>query len=220
MAGAALTLYVDAFWSTPYDFRCLVALVEKGLPFATSRQMISEGQGLAQSYKEHSITARVPGLLHGEFWLAESQAIVEYLEEAFPPPTWPRLMPADLEARARARQIMSFLGSDLLVMRRERPSWMIAYPSSPPPLSPPARVEADELLAMASTLEAHGDLAEFSIAVADLVYTLLRLSRTGEVLPAPVQAVVEATCARPSVKAYLEHDRPPNPPVTGRRASI
>ena len=220
MAGDSLTLYVDAFWCTPYDFRCTVALEEKGLPYATSRQMISEGQGLSQAYKEHSVTARVPGLLHGDFWLAESQAIVEYLEEAYPPPEWPALLPAGIAARARARQVMSFLGSDLMAMRRERPSWMIAYASSPPPLSPPARAEADELIALAAALHARGDLAEFSIATADLVYTLLRLSRTGEVLAPQIQAVVDATCARPSVRAYLEHDRPPNPPATGRRASV
>lgn len=218
---AALTLYVDAFFSSPYDFRCYMALTEKGLPFATSRQMIGDGPGgLGAAYKERSITARVPGLSHGEFWLAESQAIVEYLEDTFPPPQWPRLLPAEPRARARARQVMSFIGSELLVMRSERPAWMMSYQSSPPPLTSAARAEADELIGLAAGLEARGELAEFSVATADIVYSLMRLVRAGEVLPAPLQALVDETCRRPSVRAYLDHPRPPNPPTSGRRATV
>jgi glutathione S-transferase len=216
----AFTLYIDAFWSSPYDFRCYVALMEKGLPFAVSRQMIGEGQGLGLAYKEQSITGRVPGMSHGDFWLAESQAIVEYLEDAFPPPDWPKLLPDDVRLRARARQVMGFVGSEFLVMRAERPAWMIAYPSAPPPLSPVARAEADALINLATGLVARGELAEFSMATADVVFALLRLSRTGEVLPPALQAMVDETCGRPSVRAYLEHSRPPNPPVTGRRATV
>jgi glutathione S-transferase len=66
--------------------------------------MVTEGSGLSAAHKEKSVTARVPGLVHGEFWLAELLAIVEYLEETFPPPEWPRLLPADAQRRARARQ--------------------------------------------------------------------------------------------------------------------
>ena len=100
-----LTLYVDAFFSTPWDFRGWVALKEKGLEFATSRVMMSEGTGLTAAYREQSVTARVPGLQHGDFLVAESAAIVEYLEEAFPPPDYPRLWPEDLRARSRERQV-------------------------------------------------------------------------------------------------------------------
>ena len=46
----------------------------------------------APSYRAH--TGRVPALQHGDFWLAESSAICEYLAEAFPAPTHPRIFPA------------------------------------------------------------------------------------------------------------------------------
>src|SRR5215470_2219028 len=101
-----LTLFVDAFYSTPFDFRCWVALSEKGLEFTASRVMVGEGAGLMPAYRDASVTARVPGLAHDDFWIAESSAIVEYLEEAFPPPGWPALFPAEVRRRARVRQLM------------------------------------------------------------------------------------------------------------------
>ncbi len=217
---APLMLFVDAFFSTPFDFRVWVALGEKGLEFSVSRVMVDEGVGLSPSYKEQSVTGRVPGLSHGDFFMAESLAIVEYLEDAFPPPAWPPLWPDDLRARARARQLVSFLGSDLDAFRRERPSWTINYPSERPPLTPPARAAADELLALATRLIAEGTLDTWSIASADLTFALLRLSRNGEVLAPALQAVVDQNLARPSVKSYLDHARPPNPPVSGRRALV
>lgn len=218
MVALPLTLFLDAFYCTPFDFRCWVALAEKGLEFTASRVMVAEGHGLTASYRSASITARVPGLSHGEFWVAESLAIVEYLEDAFPPPEWPRLFPEDLRARARARQIMSFLGADLYALVRERPGWVTAYPRAFPPLSPAARADADHLLGIASRLLADGALEPWSMACADLTFALLRLARTGEVLAPELQALVDANVARPSLQSYLEHDRPPNPPTTGRRA--
>jgi glutathione S-transferase len=218
--AAPLTLFVDAFFCTPFDYRAWVALVEKGLEFTASRVMLAEGQGLTAGYKQNSLTARVPGLAHGDFWLAESLAIVEYLEEAFPPPAWPALLPSDVRARARARQLMSFLGGDLSELVRERPSWTLFYPPPRAPLTPPARAAADELLALAARLAADGALSPWSMASADLTFALLRLARGGEPLEPAVQAIVDENLARPSVRSYLEHDRPPNPPLTGRRARV
>ncbi len=217
MLHLPLTLFVDAFYATPFDFRCWVALKEKGLEFTASRVMVTEGQGLTSSYRDASITARVPGLSHGDFWLAESLAIVEYLEDAFAPPEWPRLLPADVRARARARQVMSFLGADLFALNAERPAWTVVYPRVSPPLSPPARADANQLLGIASRLLAGGALEPWSIACADLTFALLRLTRSGEAIAPELQAFVDANVARPSLRSYLEHDRPPNPPTTGRR---
>jgi glutathione S-transferase len=219
VTGPPLTLFLDAFFCSPFDFRCFVALEEKGLEFGVTRVMVRESQGLTPVYKERSITARVPGIAHGDFWLAESQAIVEYLEETFPPPGWPPLLPAAPRARARGRQLMSFFSSDLYGLIRERPSWMVTYPVSPPPLSPVARAEADELLHLASAVLADDTLGPWTIAHADLTFFLLRLVRTGETLPPEIQALVDTNLARPSVRKYLEHERPPNPPQTGRRAA-
>jgi glutathione S-transferase len=219
MPALPLTLFMDAFYCTPFDFRCWVALKEKGLEFTASRVMVTEGQGLTASYRSASITGREPALSHGDFWVAESLAIVEYLEDVFPPPEWPRVFPADPRARARARQVMSFLGADLFALVRERPGWTIAYPRAMPPLSPAARADADQLIEIASRLVADGALEPWSIAAADLTFALLRLACSGEALAPELQAFVDANVARPSVQSYLRHDRPPNPPTTGRRAA-
>src|SRR5215813_4424908 len=134
-----LTLFVDAFYTSPFDFRCWVALKEKGLEFTATRVMVTEGSGLTRQYVDASVTGRVPGLSHGDFWLAESLAIIEYLEETFPPPEWPRILPADRQKRARARQILAFMGGDLFSFTAERPGWTISYPGERKPLSPAAR---------------------------------------------------------------------------------
>jgi glutathione S-transferase len=220
VSSAPITLFVDAFFCTPFDFRVWVALHEKGLDFTSSRVMVTPGEGLSVQYKRNSLTARVPGLAHGDFWVAESVAIVEYLEEAFPPPIWPRLHPDDLRLRARARQLSAFLLAELDVLIAERPSWMVFYPSSPAPLSPRARASAEEMLGVATQFAADGALATWSLACADLTFALLRLSRTGEVLAPELQGLVDENLERPSVKSYMEHTRPPNPPLTGRRSEI
>src|SRR5439155_3889430 len=79
-----LMLHVEAFWVSPWGATPYVALVEKGLPFTTAMALLADGQPLHREYQENSITARVPALQHGGFWVSESSAIAEYLEERFP----------------------------------------------------------------------------------------------------------------------------------------
>jgi glutathione S-transferase len=208
-----LTLFVDAYWCSPFDFSCFVALKEKGLEFHTARGVISAG--LPQPLRERILVARVPALAHGDFWLSESLAVVEYLEEAFPPPTWPSLWPSDLRARARARQIVSFVRSEIGALRRERSSWRIFYPGQgkpPPPLGADAQSEADELVDVTARLLRLGEVQGWPFASAELCFALLRLIRTGHAVPDEVAAFAAEVSARPSVRAYLEHARPPHAP--------
>src|SRR5262249_34089510 len=124
-AAHALTLYTDAFWISPYAFSAFVTLKEKGLPF-TQRSVALQDKGQDDpAYRDRSLTGRVPALLHGDFWLAESQAIVEYLDDAFP--ETPRALPVDARARARARQILAWIRSDVLPLREERPTATMFY---------------------------------------------------------------------------------------------
>ena len=59
--------------------------------------------------RAHTPTGTAPVLQHGSLWIGESLAIVEYLEETFAPPAWPRLLPADVRDRAHARELSSWL---------------------------------------------------------------------------------------------------------------
>jgi glutathione S-transferase len=220
MDAAALTLFVDAYWCSPFDFSCFVALREKGLEFSVSRAVIRSGVGFPVPLRERALIARVPALAHGDFWLSESLAVVEYLEEAFPPPGWPSLWPEDVQARARARQIVSFVRSELGALRRERTSWRIFYPAGAgvpfAPLSRTAREEADELVEVAARVLERGEVRAWPIAAAELTFALLRLVRCGHEVPAKIADFVADVTARPSVREFLEHTRPPNPPDDGR----
>jgi glutathione S-transferase len=49
-------------------------------------------------YPARTLTAKVPATRHSDFWPSESLAILEYLEEAFPPrhPRYGHDIPADI----------------------------------------------------------------------------------------------------------------------------
>src|SRR5262245_66465210 len=89
-----LVLYVDGFWNSPYAFSVFVCLTEKGLPSETRLVNLHEKAQKTPDFKAKSVTARVPLLEHGAFRLTESSAIVEYLEDSFPPPGHVATLPA------------------------------------------------------------------------------------------------------------------------------
>jgi glutathione S-transferase len=163
--------------------------------------------------RELTGVARVPAFQHGDVWLTESSAIVEYLEEVFPPPGYPRLFPAEPRRRARVRQVMSWLRFELQPLREERHWWMCVYHAMPDrPLSRAASRAATELVELATKAITSGDFDDWSIAHVDLAFTLLRLEHTDIVLPPPVRTFLDTALTRPSLRAYLDHQRPPNPP--------
>jgi glutathione S-transferase len=172
---------------------------------------LRDGGGVPLALAERTHIARVPTLQHGDLYLTESSAIVEYLDEQF---EGPRLFPADPIARAKARQWMAFVRADLLALRTERSWWMCVYPpeSELPPMSRDCERDTKELLDLVGWLWDTGELAEWNIAQADLALTLMRLARTGHTLPDRVQQFLDAQLARPSMRVYLDHTRPPHKP--------
>src|SRR3569623_1327655 len=208
-----LTLYVEGYFTNVWDASCYVALTEKQLEFATARALLRDGQGVPPALRDKAAIGRIPALQHGDVWLTESLAIVEYLDDVFPTP---RLLPVDPARRARMRQVMTWLRSVLWTLRSERPWQLMVYPVPVAPMSPQAAREAGELVALVEWLAAHGELAAWHIAHADLAFALLRLSASGDPLPSAAQALLDANFARPSVRAYVDHARPPNPPPKTR----
>lgn len=211
-----LTLYVEGYFTNVWDASCFVALTEKRLEFATARALLRDGQGVPPALRDKAAIGRIPALQHGDLWLTESLAIVEYLEEVFPPPEHARLLPADPAGRARMRQVMTWLRSDLWALRSERPWQLMVYPAPVVAMSAQAAREAEELVALVEWLAARGDLAEWNLAHADLAFALMRLSSSGYALPAASQALLDANLARSSVRAYVDHARPPYPPPQPR----
>jgi glutathione S-transferase len=212
MSDARLRLYGERLWVSPYVFTCFVALREKGLPFETTVVALDEQAHRAADYRDRSLTAKVPALEHDGFWLAESSAIVEYLEDRFP---GPRLFPEEPRARARARQLQAWIRSALLPLREERPTSSMFYARATKPLSAAGQAAADELLRVAALVvpERGGPLfGAWSIADSDLAMMLHRLILNGHPVPPRIAAFAAAEWARPSVREFVEHERPANPP--------
>ena len=217
MMSAPVVLYADPFWVSPYVFSSFVALREKDLAFEVVTIDLSKGEHRREPFRSSSLTARVPALDDHGFWLSESNAIAEYLEEAYPPPEHRRLFPADPRQRARARQMMAFLRTDLGPLRDERPSEMVFYQMAGAPLSEPALRSARKLIDVAEQLIAAGSTTafdEWSVADADLALALRRIAADGDLLPARLRDYAASQWARPSVRAYVEHPREPFVPYS------
>jgi glutathione S-transferase len=207
-ASKSLTLFADTFWISPWVFSCFVTLREKGLDFSVEPVALESKAQHAPAYRDRTFTGRVPALRHGDFWLAESQAIVEYLDDAFP--DTPRALPRDLEARARARQVMAWIRSDLGAIREERSTVTMFYERAGTPLSAAANAAVDRLLHVADLLVPAGSGSLFgawSQADSDLGFMLHRLILNGHAVPAKILAYAEREWQRPSVKEFLTHER-------------
>jgi glutathione S-transferase len=216
MTQAVCTLYGENLWISPYVFSTFVALREKGIAFDLVEISLADGQHLEAALRERSITARVPSLEHAGFHLAESSAIAEYLDEVFPAPASAGLLPATPRERARARQLMAWLRSDLPALRDERSTVTMFYRFKLPPLSPAAARDAAKLVRVAAqVIPADGGplFGAWCLADSELAFMLHRLMRNGDAVPAGVRAYAEAQWARPSVQAFVTHPRPATVPA-------
>jgi glutathione S-transferase len=148
----------------------------------------------------------VPSLVHDGFGMAESSAIVEYLEETFPEIP---VLPKATRERARCRQLMSWLRSDeTLALRTERPTTTMFYESerAKTPLGAAARASADKLCAVASrVLDAFG---QWNIVHSELAFILHRLILNGDPLPDVLGAWATEQWKRPTVREFVERERP------------
>lgn len=207
----ALRLFVDHNWISPYAFSSWVALREKGLSFEVVEVNLQQKRQKEPAFRDGSLTGRVPALEHDGFWLAESSAIAEYLEDVFPPPHRPAILPRDLRERARARQLMAWIRSDLMPIREERATHTIFYAPSKEPLSAAGKDAAEKLIRVAERLVREGATTLFGswcIADADLGLVLQRLAKSGDPMPAHVKAYADAQWERPIIKEWVDHARP------------
>jgi glutathione S-transferase len=205
----ALTLYVDGFWISPYALSAFVALEEKGLPYTVKEVALNKKEHHQPGYRAH--TGRVPALQHGDYWLAESTAICEYLAETFPFPKYPRIFPEDLRQRGICREIQAWVRSDLMPIREERSTHTLWYEPSKTPLSAAGRASAQRLIQIAEQLIPEGKTTLFDawcIADTDLGLMLQRLNRSGDPLPKKLQSYAEAQWNRPSFRKWTERARP------------
>lgn len=208
MSQGPLHLYVDSPFTSPYAMSVFVALREKGLAFETLTLDLDARQNQAADFAQRSLTQRVPTLVDGDFALSESSAITEYLDQAYPETS---VYPADVQQRARARQVQAWLRSDLLPIRQERSTLVVFCGQKRPPLSAEAQAAATKLISAAQALLADNReylCGQWSIADVDLAVMLNRLILNGDAVPAQLVAYAQRQWQRPSVREWVELRRP------------
>jgi len=203
-----LTLYVDQTWTSPYAMSVYVTLLEKKLPFSLEEVDLDSGANLVPPYRDLGLTGRVPTLVHGDFVLSESSAIVEYLEERFGAPDHAGVLPRDLRQRAQARQIQAWLRSDLMPIRSERSTIGVFIEPIGTPLSVQAQAAAQRLIRIAERLVDGPNLfGAWCIADTDLALMLNRLILSGDPVPQKLRDYATGQWQRPSVQEWVQRPR-------------
>jgi len=205
---AELTLYAESTWMSPWVFHVMVALEETRLPYNLEVVPLPIPEPRRSELRERTVIGKVPILVHGDTWIGESLAISEYLAERFPAPEHPRLFPADLVQRARARQVMSALRTGFFGLREDRPTASVFSQPTKQPMSDKAKADAAELVRIATALIQPGAKTlfdEWCIADADLALMLMRLVANSDPVPWYVADYALAQWERASVREFLSH---------------
>ena len=208
MESTRFKLYVGADFVSAFAMSAFVALKEKQLSFDLVTLDLKARENYQASYRDVSLTCKIPTLVHEGFALSESSAIAEYLEEVIPGHN--KLFPLDIRQRARARQLQAWLRSDLLVIRKERPADLIYFGKKDNPLSDEAQAAVGRLFFVADRLLEEGAdhlFGDWSIADTDLAIMLNRLLANGDQVPARLAAYVRRQWDRDSVRAWMDMAR-------------
>jgi glutathione S-transferase len=204
----ALTLYGENTWMSPWVFHVMVALEEKQLPYKLEIVPLPIPKDLGAKLAARAVLGKVPILAHDDVWISESLAISEYIAETFRFPDYPRIFPESLAERARARQVMSWLRTSLMGLRSDRPTTNVFGRPTVRPFTEKGRLEADELLRVATALITPGKphmFATWSIADADLALALMRLIGSQDQVPQFLIEYALAQWDRRSIKRYVAH---------------
>lgn len=203
-----LTLYAESSWVSPWVFHAMVALEEKQLPYKLEVVSLPMARDMRHALARKAVIPKVPVLVHGDVWISESLAISEYLAERFPAPAHPRLFPADLAERARARQLMMFLRTSSFALREARPTSSVFSRPTARPMPDTARDEAAELERVALAVLPDGRMtlfADWCIADCDLALALMRLVANQDPLDHRLCDYALAQFDRKSVRKFIAH---------------
>ena len=203
-----LVLYADASWQSPWVFHVMVALEELKVRYKLEPLSMPIAPDVRAKLQHEAVLGKVPCLAHDDVWLTESSAISEYLAEKFTPPQHPRILPADVVARARARQVMSWLRTSLFALREERPTTSVFQHPLQKPLGETARADAAELVRVTEQLlpaNATQLFGTWSIADADLALAIMRLVASSDPVPQRIADYAMAQWGRASIRKFLAY---------------
>lgn len=98
------------YYRSSASYRIRVVLHAKNIQFTQVPVLLNTGEHHKSEFKRINPQGFVPVLQDGDTVIAQSAAIAEYLEETHPQPA---LMPVDAAGRARVREILGIVGSDI-----------------------------------------------------------------------------------------------------------
>ena len=207
-------LYIGEKNRSSWSMRAWVALKHKGIPFEERLIKLVDDKNRVQRRKV-SPTGKVPVLHHGEVVIPDSLAIIEYLEETYPPPAYPALWPSDRAGRAHARWLACALHSGYGAIRTHM-SFNLCFLPEVPPAHPDALAEAQEVLALWEETLARPDRAggpylcgDFSGA--DVMFATLAARLKAFKVPTAdfpkASKWMEAIFAVPAVAAWMDDAR-------------
>jgi glutathione S-transferase len=215
-------LYVGEKNISSWSMRAWVALTWKGVPFQERTIRLTQDKTRAER-RNVSPTGKLPVLHHAGLVIPDSLAIIEYLEESFPPPSYPALWPADRPLRARARWLAAAMHSGFTRIR-DGMSYNLCFLPEVPEAPPEALAEAQEVLALWTWALSRADrrggpylcgafcaadvmfatmaerLRAFAVPVSD--YPLARDYMTAVLAAPPVKAWMDAARALPPQATY------------------
>lgn len=190
-----MTLQLCGFTASNYYNKVKIALIEKAIPFEEVQLYTPVG---AEHLGETPM-GKVPFLRTPAGPLAESQVIVEYLEDAYPETP---LYPAEAYARAKTREIVAMLEINVeLVMRRLYPAAFFGGQASDALKAEVEPVLRRGCLALARIASFDGFLDGRAFSIADCaaaVHLPMLASATRDVLGKDLMA----ECL-PAARAYL-----------------
>lgn len=208
-----LVLYIGEKNISSWSMRGWLGVMTKGLTFDERTIELRNDKDRAER-RRVSPTGRVPVLHHGALVIPDSLAILEYLEETFPPPEHPALWPADKNARAHARWLAATMHSSFLKLR-ESMSFNLCFLPRPPRPTPEALDEAAEMLRLLQDAldrrKGSGPFLFGPFSAADIMYApaIVRLTAFKVVTAhAPkTPAYMEAVLSHAPVKRWMDAAR-------------
>jgi glutathione S-transferase len=211
-----LVLYVGEKNISSWSMRGFLALAAKGVPFEEKTISLREDKDRSRR-RRVSPTGKVPVLHHGDRVIPDSLAIIEYLEETFPPPAHPALWPSDPGRRAHARWLAAAMHSGFPKLR-ESMSFNYCFLPKRTAATPEAMAEAAEILTLwedalsrNASSSTKGPFLFGPFGAADAMYAPVVVRLTAFEVPTAgtprAAAYMQAVLADPTVRRWMDPAR-------------
>ena len=204
-----------------WSMRAWVALTWKGVPFEERTILLTQDKSRTERRKV-SPTGKLPVLHHGGLVIPDSLAIIEYLEETFPPPSYPALWPSDRAQRVRARWLAASMHSGFMKIR-EGMSFNLCFLPRVPEAPPDAMAEAQEVLglwegALTRPERRGGPYLCGAFCAADVMFATMAVRLRAFGVPASdypqAREYLTAVLAAPPVAAWMDQAKAMPPHAT------